>query len=220
MIPLPAKLVVRRTGRWPPTEAVVRACRQAVLALGFMVAVGASAAGGAQKRMNESAPQASAVPSSSYLIGPGDVLQIMVWKDPDLSRDVTVRLDGMITVPLLGDLQAAGRAPSELAKNIAAGLGRYVEGPRVAVAVSQATSARFYVIGQVTKSGEFPLSGNTTVLQGLALAGGFREFAKVEDIVVIQKDGTVIGVNYRRLADGKDVQQNIPLHPGDTIVVP
>jgi polysaccharide export outer membrane protein len=72
----------------------------------------------------------------------------------------------------------------------------------------------------VTKSGEFPLSGTTTVLQGLALAGGFREFAKVEDIVVIQKDGTVIGVNYKRLADGKDVQQNIPLHPGDTIVVP
>jgi polysaccharide biosynthesis/export protein len=180
-----------------------------------MAAAGASGQG----QGAESAPPATSTPSV-YLIGPGDVLQIMVWKDADLSRDVTVRLDGMITVPLLGDLQAAGRAPSELAHSIAAGLERYVEGPRVAVAVSQATSARFYVIGQVTKSGEFPLSGSTTVLQGLALAGGFREFAKLEDIVVIQRDGKVVGVNYKRLAEGKDLRQNILLHPGDTIVVP
>jgi len=197
----------------------VRPGRKTVLALALVAAIGAAAGVSAGGPAAQAAPQAAST-VGGYVIGPGDVLQIIVWKDPDLSRDVTVRLDGMITVPLLGDLQAAGRAPSQLAASITAGFERYVEGPRVVVTVSQATSARFYVIGQVTKSGEFPLSGSTTVLQGLALAGGFREFAKLEDIVVIQKDGTVIGVNYKRLADGKDIRQNVLLHPGDTIVVP
>ena len=88
------------------------------------------------------------------------------------------------------------------------------------VGVSQANSARFYVIGQVTKSGEFLLSGHTTVLQGLALAGGFRDFAKTESIVIVRRDQTVVQVNYKRIADGRDVSQNILLLPEDTIVVP
>jgi polysaccharide export outer membrane protein len=157
---------------------------------------------------------------SGYVIGLTDVLQVVVWKEPDLTRDVTVRLDGMITLPLLGDLQAAGRAPKELAESLEKALARYIETPRVAVLVSQATSARFYVVGQVARSGEFPLSGSTTVLQGLALAGGFREFAKPKNIVVIQRDGTVIPFNFERIADGKDMSRNVVLEPGDTILVP
>lgn len=155
-----------------------------------------------------------------YSIGPADVLQIIVWKEPDLTRDVTVRFDGMVTVPLLGDLPAAGRTPGQLAEALARGLQRFVEMPRVTVAVSQANSARFYVVGQVQRSGDFPLAGPTTVLQALALAGGFKDFAKTESIVIVRKGQAVVPVNYKRIADGKDVSQNVLLSPGDTILVP
>jgi polysaccharide export outer membrane protein len=179
-------------------------------------------AGGLVNAQEPSArPAGAASPSSAgYVIGPADMLQITVWKEPDLTRDVTVRFDGMITIPLVGDVQAAGRTPGQLADSLAKGLARFVEAPRVTVAVGQATSARFYVVGQVGKSGEFPLSGRTTVLQGLALAGGFKEFAKPEGIVIVRQDQTVVPVNYKRIADGKDATQNVVLAPGDTIVVP
>jgi len=157
---------------------------------------------------------------TGYVIGPADVLRIIVWKEPDLTLDVTVRLDGMITVPLLGDVQAAGRVPSELAGSIVAELRKFIENPRVTVSVSQATSARVYVVGQMVKPGEFPLSGRMTVLKALALAGGFKEFARPESIVIVREDQTVIPFNYKRVADGKDVSQNVLLAAGDTIVVP
>lgn len=158
-----------------------------------------------------------------YLIGPGDVLQIFVWKEPDLSKDVTVRLDGRVTVPLLGDVEAAGRGPQQLAEDLAKSLGKFLESPRVTVGVNQANSTRFYVVGLVNKPGEFPLSGRTTFLQALALAGGFKDFAKTDSILVIRQDRAgqnVIPVNYKKLEDGKDMSQNVLLRPGDTIVVP
>jgi polysaccharide export outer membrane protein len=155
-----------------------------------------------------------------YVIGLGDVLRITVWKEPDLTGDVTVRPDGMITLPLVGDVSAAGRVPSQLAGSLVAEFERLVESPRVTVSVSQATSARVYVVGQMMRPGEFPLSGRLTVLKALALAGGFKEFAKSESIVIVREDQTVIPFNYKRIADGKDVSQNVLLAAGDTIVVP
>jgi polysaccharide export outer membrane protein len=157
---------------------------------------------------------------AGYTIGPADVLQIIVWKEPDLTRDVTVRFDGMITLPLLGDLEASGRTPAQLAESLSKELGRFVELPRVTVGVLQANSARFYVVGQVGRSGEFPLSGRTTVLQAIALAGGFKDFAKTDGIVIVRRDQTIIPVNYKRIADGSDVSRNVQLLPGDTILVP
>ena len=158
--------------------------------------------------------------SPAYSIGPADRLQIVVWKEPDLSHEATVRFDGMVTVPLVGDLPAAGRTPAGLAEGIAAALKRYIEAPQVTVGVVQANSARFYVVGQVTRSGEYPLSGQTTVLQGLALAGGFRDFAKTDSIVIVRRDPSAVPFNFKRIADGKDTSQNVPLFPGDTVVVP
>jgi polysaccharide biosynthesis/export protein len=197
----------------------LRATLLPVLLVGVAALTGAEEIQAEQARPTRpSATQARA--PGAYAIGPGDVLQIIVWKEPDLTRDVTVRFDGMITVPLLGDVQAAGRTPGQLAESVSKGLERYVEVPKVTVAVGQANSARFYVVGQVGKSGEFPLSGRTTVLQGLALAGGFKDFAKLEGIVVVRQDQTVVPVNYKRIADGRDSSQNIVLAPGDTIVVP
>jgi polysaccharide export outer membrane protein len=147
-------------------------------------------------------------------------LRITVWKEPELTGDVTVRLDGMVTVPLLGDVQAAGRTPSQLAASLVTEFQRFIESPRVTVSVGQATSARVYVVGEMMKPGEFPLSGRMTVLKALALAGGFKEFAKPESIVIVREDQTVIPFNFKRVADGKDVSQNILLAAGDTIVVP
>lgn len=155
-----------------------------------------------------------------YVIGAADVLQLIVWKEPELTRSMTVRMDGMVTVPLLGDVSAAGQTPTQLAERLSHGLKRFVELPRVTVGIEQANSARFYVVGLVTKSGEFPLAGPTTVLQGLALAGGFKDFAKSDGIVIVRRDKTIVPVNYKRIADGKDVSQNVTLLPGDTIVVP
>lgn len=166
------------------------------------------------------AAQRPASAPADYVIGPADVLQVIVWKEPELTRAVTVRFDGMVTVPLIGDVSAAGRTPSQLAETLTQGLRRFIEAPRVTVGIEQATSARFYVVGQVGKSGEFPLSGPTTVLQALALAGGFKDYAKTDGIVIVRRDQSVVPVNYKRIADGKDVAQNVMLGPGDTIVVP
>jgi len=197
-----------------PAGTRARGTRLAVLAFSVAALVAAKELAVAQEAARESATL------PGYTIGPADVLRIIVWREPDLTLDVTVRVDGMITFPLLGDLQAAGRAPSQLAESLAKGLERFVETPRVSVGVSQANSARFYVVGLVARPGVFPLSSRTTVLQALALAGGLREFAKAESIVIVREDQTIVPVNYKRIADGKDVTQNVSLAPGDTIVVP
>src|SRR5262245_14104578 len=133
------------------SSARVRASTQAILVLGLAV----TGAAMAQEQAGKPAPLDTPA-SPAYTIGAGDILRIIVWKEPDLTLDVTVRFDGIITVPLLGDLQAAGRAHSQLAESLGKGLARFVEAPRVTVSVSQANSARFYVMGQVTKPGEFP----------------------------------------------------------------
>jgi polysaccharide biosynthesis/export protein len=191
----------------------------------LMVVIFGLAASLATPAMPQERPPAKAAPTgtsgySGYLIGLGDVLRVVVWKEPDLTLDVTVRPDGMITLPLIGDVQAAGRGPSQLAGNLVAELERFVESPRITVTVSQATSARIYVVGQMMRPGEFPLSGRMTVLKALALAGGFKDFAKPDSIVIVREDQTVIPFNYKRIADGKDLSQNVLLAAGDTIVVP
>jgi len=168
----------------------------------------------------EPARVGAAAPASGYVIGVADVLKINVWKEPDLTLDVTVRPDGMITVPLLGDVAASGRTPASLAGILAADLQRLIESPRVTVSVGQATSARVYVIGQMVRPGEFPLLGRMTVLKALALAGGFKDFAKSDSIVIVREDQSVIPFNYNRVTDGRDVSQNVLLAAGDTIVVP
>ena len=190
------------------------------MGLGLLALVGPAGPGTSHAQPQTPASQNRTAATSEYVIGPADVLQVIVWKEPELSRAVTVRFDGMVTVPLIGDVAAAGRTPTQLAETLSQGLRRFIEVPRVTVGIEQAKSARFYVVGQVGKSGEFPLSGPTTVLQALALAGGFKEFAKTDDIVIVRKDQTVVSVNYKRIADGKDVAQNVLLSPGDTIVVP
>lgn len=158
-----------------------------------------------------------------YVIAPGDVLRITVWKEPTLSADASVRLDGKITVPLMGDVAAEGRTPDELTTMIRTGLMQFLEVPQVTVSVAQALSARFYVVGEVTVSSAFPLTGRITVLQALATAGGFREFANRERIMIIREHRGIkqaIPFNFSEIERGINLQQNIVLKPGDTVVVP
>jgi polysaccharide biosynthesis/export protein len=202
---------------------------RSVAAFLLLAAVGAADAQDAQRR--PAAPQpaaaptptpapAAASPAGTYAIGPGDVLRMAVWKEPDLNVEATVRTDGMVSFPLLGDVRAGGVTPDALASTLSKRLERYVEAPKVTVSVLQANSARFYVLGQVAKPGEFALGSRSTLLQALALAGGFKEFAKPESIVIVREDQSVVPVNYKRIAEGKDVSQNVVLRRGDTIVVP
>jgi polysaccharide export outer membrane protein len=158
-----------------------------------------------------------------YVIAPGDVLRIMVWKEPTLSTDAPVRLDGKITVPLMGDMVAEGRTPDELSIKIRGGLMAFLEVPQVTVSVAQALSARFYVVGEVAVSSVFPLNGRITVLQALATAGGFKEFARRDRIMIVRKHRGVrqaIPFNYDEIEQGLNLEQNIVLKPGDTVIVP
>ena len=161
-------------------------------------------------------------PAAAYVVRPGDVLKLHVWKEPDLSVEVLVRLDGKITVPLVGEVLAWGCGPEEVATRIREKLVKFVEVPEVTVTVAQPNSARYFVLGQVGHAGSFPILAETTLLQALALAGGFATFAKRDKIIIIH-DPSVGGqtgrIDYDELISGH-LEQNVVLQPGDTVVVP
>lgn len=165
--------------------------------------------------------EADALPD--YYLAPGDILHISVWKEPALRENVFVRLDGKITVPLIGDVAAAGRTIEQLTSEVTTRLKGFLETPQVTITLAQAVSARFFVIGEVTRTGAYPLTGRTTVLQALALAGGFREFAKRDRIMVIREkrgERNAINFNFGDVGDGNKLEQNIVLESGDTVIVP
>jgi polysaccharide export outer membrane protein len=158
-----------------------------------------------------------------YVIGPDDVLQIIFWREGDLSSEVAVRPDGKISLPLLNEIQASGLTPEQLRANLTQVANRYVEEPAVTVVVKAINSRKVFITGQVGKPGPYPLSGPTTVLQLIATAGGVQEYAKDERIVVMRtENGRTVShkFNYKQVSQGKNLQQNIELKPGDTIVVP
>jgi polysaccharide export outer membrane protein len=160
----------------------------------------------------------------SFIIGNDDVLAINVWKEPDISRSIPVRSDGKISLPLVGEVQAAGRTPLKLEQDIAARLKSYISEPEVTVIVQQINSQKFNILGQVGKPGSYPLTNSPTVLDAIALAGGFRDFAKQKSIYVLRQnpDGSQARMpfNYKEVVKGKNLAQNIKLQPRDTIVVP
>jgi polysaccharide biosynthesis/export protein len=161
--------------------------------------------------------------SSDYRIGVGDVLNIQVWKETDLTRSVPVRPDGKISFPLLDDLQAAGLTPLELKRILTDKLKQYLSGPRVTVLVEEVNSYKVYVMGEVVLQGSLVLKTRTTLLQAISLAGGFTAYAKRDQIIVLRKNGKKderIKLNYDRIVAGKSPEQNLVLEPGDTVVVP
>lgn len=170
------------------------------------------------------APSASKPHDGSFVIGNDDVLAINVWKEPDISRSVPVRSDGKISLPLVGEVQATGRTPLKLEQEIASKLSSYISEPEVTVMVQQINSEKFNILGQVAKPGSYSLAGSATVLDAIALAGGFRDFAKQKGIYILRRkpDGSQsrISFNYKDVVNGKHPEQNIKLEPHDTVVVP
>jgi polysaccharide export outer membrane protein len=161
---------------------------------------------------------------AAYQIGIGDILEITTWKEPDFSREeVLVRTDGKISFPLLSDFPAAGLSPMELKYNLEAGLKAYVSHPVVTVHVKNPVSQKFYVLGEVQRTGEYPLAKHLTVLQAFALAGGFTEWASKKEIILLRHEGgkdKIYRINYKEITKGQDFSQNLKLKADDTIIVP
>lgn len=176
----------------------------------------------------EKSPVSANLPVSSgknsYIIGSGDILEIITWKEPDFSRqEVLVRTDGKISFPLLNDIEAAGLTTMGLKKDIEAGLKDYVENPFVTVTVRTPSSQKFYILGEIANTGEYDLLKDLTVLQAFALAGGFTEWASKKEIILLRhEDGKekIIRVNYKDIVKGQDFSQNVRLKANDTIIVP
>jgi polysaccharide biosynthesis/export protein len=161
---------------------------------------------------------------SSYVIGANDVLAVNVWKEPDISRSVPVRSDGKISLPLVGELQASGQTPRQLEHEITKRLQNYISEPEVTVIVTDSKSQKVNILGMVARPGAYLLTSSTTILDAIAMAGGFKDFAKQKSIYILRQapDGSEqrIPFNYKDVIKGKNPDQNIRLQVGDTVVVP
>lgn len=203
---------------------------RSLLALALLVATSAPAVAQASRpaqtartpAISTASTAAAAVPAD-YVIGPEDVLGVLFWREQEMSGDVAVRPDGMITLPLVGDIQAAGLRPEALRDTIQAAAGKYLTDPNVTVVVRQLNSRKVFITGQVATPGAHPLTGPRTVMQLIALAGGLTEYADGEHITIMREEGgktRSFKFNYKDVAKGKKLEQNIQLKPGDTVVVP
>ena len=178
----------------------------------------------AEKKSKAKQTWSAKASAQDYQIGAGDILEITTWKEPDFSREeVLVRLDGKLTFPLLNDVQAAGLTTLDLKGVIENGLKDYVANPVVTVNVRQPLSKQFYILGEVMRTGEYPLVKHLTVLQAFALAGGFTEWASKDEIILLRRENgkdKIYRIDYKDITKGKDFSQNLKLKTDDTIIVP
>lgn len=160
----------------------------------------------------------------AYVIGAEDVISVYVWKEPDMSKTIPVRPDGMISLPLVGEVKAAGYTPVQLQDVLAEAMKKYVSEPQVTVVVEKVASLNFNIVGEVNHPGYFPLTRRMTVLDAISLAGGFKDFAKTKKVYVLRTGANGsqqrLPFNYKDVIAGKNAQENIELQPRDTIVVP
>ena len=187
------------------------------LSLGLAVAAGLLAAAA-------TAQQIVAPTADSYRLNPGDVIEISVWKEPELQREVLLLPDGNIAFPLVGTVQAAGRTPDEIQAEVEERLTRFFPEPVVTVSILRVAGNKLYVTGQVNQPGQFTVDQPVDVLQAIALAGGLTAFADEDDIYVLRRDQdgsqSAIAFDYDDVTDGSDLSSNIVLQQGDVVVVP
>ena len=204
-------------------------CAVAIMALGMTIAVGAQAPATATATQPPAAAAAAAPRASDpevppgYLIGTDDVLSIVFWKDKDMSADAQVRPDGKIALPLINEITAAGLTPEQLREKLTEESKKYMEDANITVVVRQINSRKVFITGEVNKPGPYPLTASTSVMQLIAMAGGLREYANSKKIVIMRTEKgrpTSLSFNYRDVTSGKNLQQNVELKPGDTVVVP
>ena len=183
-----------------------------------------SAAAPASQNALSGAASVKPAHDGSYIIGNDDPLAISVWKEAELTKSVPVRSDGKISLPLVGEIQAAGRTPAQLENEITKKLKNFITTPEVTVVVEKVNSRKYNVLGEVTKPGSYPLTTETTVMDAIAAAGGFRDFAKKAGVYVLRKgeggQEEHLKFNYKDFVKGKNTAQNVKLEPNDTIIVP
>ncbi len=163
-------------------------------------------------------PPASVDPHA-YRLGPDDVIGIQVWREADLTRELSIRPDGRITLPLAGELKAADLTPVQLGEEITKALTQFINNPQVTVTVLSVRSKRYYISGEVGRPGAYPLASPITVFEALTMAGGFRDFANKKKIVVV-RGAKRFKFNWNEVVKGKNLGQNIQLESGDQILVP
>lgn len=166
---------------------------------------------------------AETAPADTYLVQPGDVLEISVWREEGLEKQVVVRPDGGLSFPLVGNVQASEKSVEKLQTEVAEKLKRYIPDPSVSVAVLKLDGNKIYVIGKVNRPGEFTATRNVDVVQALSMAGGMTPYAAANKIRILRRDGgkqTAIPFAYGEIEKGEDLEQNIPLKAGDVVVVP
>jgi polysaccharide export outer membrane protein len=176
-----------------------------------------------KKPAQAEAPRTAATDDPNYVIGAQDMLDINVWKEPELSRTIPVRPDGKISMPLLNDVQAVGLTPMQLGAQITAGLKKFVANPQVTIIVTAINSQRIYILGEAGRPGAYPLLPNMTVLEAITTAGGFSQFANVKKIYILRKENgkeVKYPFNYKEVIRGNAPDQNIVLRVGDRIVIP
>ncbi len=207
-----------------------RGIHQTVVLLGLLAWTTASAAPAdpppesSQGAQSEPAPAPPPVAANDdgYRIGVEDILAISVWRDPDLTREVPVRPDGRISLPLLQDIEAAGKTPKELGAEIQRRLKQYMNSPSVTVIVREVNSLKAYLLGEVVKPGPILLRSQVRLLQGISLVGGFTPFGGRNGIVIYRKTPTgekVLEISYKDILAGRKPEDNVLLEPGDTVVV-
>ena len=163
--------------------------------------------------------------SGDYVIGKEDVIDISVWKTPELSLSIIVRPDGMISLPLIGEVRADGQTPIELKEEIQARLKEFKQEPIVSIIVRESNSKSIFITGEIARPGKYPLRSETTITQAIALAGGFSQWANKDKVIIIRKsslnpEGNRISIKYSDIVAGKNMRANILLRPGDTVIVP
>jgi len=190
--------------------------------LGLLLAGGGCAPGLSPQSVIEAA-KAQVVDVDNYLLGPEDAIEISVWKEPELTKQLIIRPDGKISYPLIGEIQAAGRTVKELREEISKRLEKFVTDAQVTVLLLKAQHYKIYVVGKVQKPGEFVAGRPVTVMQALAMAGGLTPFASPGRIVILRKSGDkeqTLPFNYKEVSRGRNLEQNRVLLPGDVVVVP
>jgi polysaccharide biosynthesis/export protein len=171
----------------------------------------------------QTVPTTGIQPPPGYVIGARDTLSVIFWRDKDMSADVSVRPDGMISLPLINEIRAEGLTPDQLRDQVTQRAARYVADPTVSIVVREIHSRQVYITGEINRPGAYSLMMPTTVMQLISMAGGLREFAKTKDIIILRNEGgkqSAIEFNYKDVRNGKKLPQNILLQPGDTIIVP
>ena len=184
---------------------------------------GLNAAAGAAEADAAKAPDHSGNSHDSYQLQPGDIIDVSVWKESDLQKEVLIRPDGGFTFPLAGEVDARGKSVENVRSILAERLKKYVPTPVVTVAVKSIGGNRVYVLGKVNHAGDFPLSNSLDVMQAISLAGGTTPYAAVNDIVILRRQNgrqQAFNFHYSDVARGRNLSQNIQLESGDTVVVP